>query len=209
MARTMVFIDHMNFQIALSSLYNPDSAPRLDYNELPRQIVAVANAGELMKTILFIPKPDDFLMQDEGLEKYYLWATGMKVQRNFDVVEGSHMARPTRSDMPMNIRDSDTYYKVEKGTDVNIAIYALRMAFFNAYDTAVFVSGDTDYLPIYDTLRVMGKLVVVAVVKGQYIGRLIPSVDGFINLDRVFFERCAMKEKSARRQVRQVRGTGV
>ena len=142
MARTMVFIDHMNFQIALSSLYNPESPPRLDYNELPRQIVAAANTGELMKTILFIPKPDDFLMKDEGLEKYYLWAAGMKVQRNFDVVEGSHMARPTRPDVPMNIRDSDTYYKVEKGTDVNIAIYALRMAFFNAYDTAVFVSGD-------------------------------------------------------------------
>ena len=209
MARTMVFIDHMNFQIALSSLYSPESPPRLDYNELPRQIVAVANAGELMKTILFIPKPDDFLMQDEGLEKYYLWAAGMKVQRNFDVVEGSHMARPTRSDVPMNIRDSDTYYKVEKGTDVNISIYALRMAFFNAYDTAVFVSGDTDYLPIYDTLRVMGKLVVIAVVKGQYIGRLIPCVDGFINLDRDFFERCAMKEKTVRRQTRQVKGIGM
>jgi len=207
MARTMVFIDHMNFQIALSSLYSPESAPRLDYNELPRQIVAAANAGELMKTILFIPKPDDFLMQDEGLEKYYLWAAGMKVQRNFDVVEGSHMARPTRPNVPMNIRDNETYYKVEKGTDVNIAIHALRMAFFNAYDTAVFVSGDTDYLPIYDTLRMMGKLVVIAVAKGQYIGRLIPCVDGFINLDRDFFERCAMKDKTTRRQMRQARGT--
>jgi len=205
----MVFIDHMNFQIALSSLYNPESAPRLDYNELPRQIVSVANAGELMKTILFIPRPDDFLMQDEGLEKYYLWAAGMKVQRNFDVVEGSHMARPTRPDIPMNIRENDTYYKVEKGTDVNIAIHALRMAFFNAYDAAVFVSGDTDYLPIYDTLRMMGKLVVIAVVKGQYIGRLIPCVDGFINLDRALFERCTMKEKVTRRQTKPIRGKNV
>jgi uncharacterized LabA/DUF88 family protein len=192
----------MNFQIALGSLYNPESAPRLDYNELPRQIVASVNAGELMKTLLFIPKPDDFLMQDEGLEKYYLWAAGMRVQRNFDVVEGTHTARPTKPDVPMNIKDNETYYKVEKGTDVNIAIYSLRMAFFNAYDTAVFVSGDTDYLPIYETLRVMGKLVMVAVVKGQYIGRLIPFVDGFINLDRSFFERCALKEKSVRRHIK-------
>lgn len=200
MARTMVFIDHMNFQIALGSLFSPETAPRLDYNELPRQIVASINAGELMKTILFIPKPDEFLMQDEGLEKYYLWAAGMRVQRNFDVVEGAHMARPTKPDVPMNIKDSETYYKVEKGTDVNIAIYSLRMAFFNAYDTAVFVSGDTDYLPIYDTLRVMGKLVMLAVVKGQYIGRLIPNVDGFINLDRRFFEKCALREKIVKRK---------
>jgi uncharacterized LabA/DUF88 family protein len=194
----MVFIDHMNFQIALGSLYSPEPAPRLDYNELPRQIVASINSGELMKTILFIPKPDEFLMQDEGLEKYYLWAAGMRVQRNFDVVEGAHMARPSKPDVPMNIKDNETYYKVEKGTDVNIAICSLRMAFFNAYDTAVFVSGDTDYLPIYDTLRVMGKLVMLAVVKGQYIGRLIPNVDGFINLDRKFFERCTLGDKTAR-----------
>ena len=199
MARTMVFIDHMNFHIALGSLFSPEIAPRLDYNELPRQIVASINSGELMKTILFIPKPDDFLMQDEGLEKYYLWAAGMRVQRNFDVVEGAHMARPTKPDVPMNIKDNETYYKVEKGTDVNIAIYSLRMAFFNAYDTAVFVSGDTDYLPIYDTLRVMGKLVMLAVVKGQYIGRLIPNVDGFINLDRRFFEKCTLRDKTVKR----------
>jgi uncharacterized LabA/DUF88 family protein len=188
----------MNFQIALGALFSPESAPRLDYNELPRQIVASINSGELMKTILFIPKPDDFLMQDEGLEKYYLWAAGMRVQRNFDVVEGAHMARPTKPDVPMNIKDNETYYKVEKGTDVNIAIYSLRMAFFNAYDTAVFVSGDTDYLPIYDTLRVMGKLVMLAVVKGQYIGRLIPNVDGFINLDRRFFEKCTLRDKAVK-----------
>jgi uncharacterized LabA/DUF88 family protein len=191
----MVFIDHMNFHIALGSLFSPETAPRLDYNELPRQIVASINAGELMKTILFIPKPDEFLMQDEGFEKYYLWAAGMRVQRNFDVVEGAHMARPTKPDVPMNIKYNETYYKVEKGTDVNIAIYSLRMAFFNAYDTAVFVSGDTDYLPIYDTLRVMGKLVMLAVVKGQYIGRLIPNVDGFINLDKKFFEKCTLRDK--------------
>ncbi|MDR3164706.1 MAG: NYN domain-containing protein [Synergistaceae bacterium] len=203
MARTMVFIDHMNFQIALGSLFSPETTPRLDYNELPRQIVASINAGELMKTILFIPKPDEFLMKDEGLEKYYLWAAGMKVQRNFDVVEGTHMARPTKPNVPMNIRDNETYYKVEKGTDVNMAIYSLRMAFFNAYDTAVFVSGDTDYLPIYDTLRVMGKLVMLAVVKGQYIGRLIPNVDGFINLDRPFFERCTLRDKITKRKVKR------
>jgi hypothetical protein len=199
----MVFIDHMNFQIALGSLYSPETAPRLDYNELPRQIVASVNGGELMKTILFIPKPDDFLMQDEGLEKYYNWAAGMRVQRNFDVIEGTHTARPMKHDVPMNIKDSDTYYKVEKGTDVNIAINALRMAFFNAYDTAVFVSGDTDYLPIYETLGMMGKLVMLAVVKGQYIGRLIPFVDGYVNLERAFFEKCTLKEKTARRRSRQ------
>lgn len=199
MARSMVFIDHMNFQIALATLFNPEPAPRLDYNELPRQVVAHLNSGELMKTLLFIPKPDAFLMQDEGMEKYYLWASGMRVQRNFDVIEGVYAARPTQSHVPMDIRDYESFYKVEKGTDVNMAIHSLRMAFFNAYDTAIFLSGDTDCLPIYETLRMMGKLVMVAVVKGQYIGRLIPHVDAYINLDRSFFEKCILKDRPSRR----------
>lgn len=198
MARAMVFIDHMNFQIALSSHYHPDPAPRLDYNELPKQIVAQAQGAELMKTILFIPRPDEFLMQDEGLEKYYQWAAGMRVQRNFDVVEGTYAARPTRQNGTMDINNWESYYKVEKGTDVNIAIYSLRMAFFNAFDIAVFVSGDTDYLPIYETLRMMGKLVMIAVVKGQYIGKLIPFVDSYTNLDRAFFDTCTLRKSNGK-----------
>lgn len=198
MARAMVFIDHMNFQIALSSHYHPEPTPRLNYNELPRQIVAQLHGAELMKTILFIPRPDDFLMQDEGLEKYYQWATGMRVQRNFDVVEGVYAARPAKQNGTMDINDWESYYKVEKGTDVNIAIYSLRMAFFDAFDIAVFVSGDTDYLPIYETLRMMGKLVTVAVVRGQYIGKLIPYVDSYTNLDRSFFETCTLRKNHTR-----------
>lgn len=198
MIRAMVFIDHMNFQIALSSHYHPEPAPRLDYNELPRQIVAQLGGAELMKTVLFIPKPDDFLMQDEGLEKYYQWASGMRVQRNFDVVEGMYAARPTKHNSPMDINNWESYYKVEKGTDVNIAIYSMRMAFFNAFDIAVFVSGDTDYRPIYETLRMMGKLVAIAVVRGQYIGKLIPFVDSYTNLDKSLFDMCALRKNNGK-----------
>lgn len=41
MLRGMVFIDHMNFNIALNSLYKSQGllTPRLDYNKLFRAIV--------------------------------------------------------------------------------------------------------------------------------------------------------------------------
>ncbi len=96
----------------------------------------------------------------------------------------------------MKIGDRESFYKVEKGSDINIAVYALRMAFFNSFDLAVFLSADTDYLPVYETLRIMGKLVNVAVVKGQYIGELIPKIDSCVNLDKHFFDSCLLKNKS-------------
>ncbi len=198
MARVMVFIDQMNFHIALQNYYGTldTTPPRLDYNVMPQKLVERITDAELIKTLLFIPKPDDFLMQDDSLSNFYKWCSGMKVQKNFDVVEGRYVARPINSRGEMRIGDRDSFYKVEKGSDINIAVYALRMAFFNSFDLAVFLSADTDYLPVYETLRIMGKLVNVAVVKGQYIGELIPKVDSYVNLDKNFFDSCLLKNKS-------------
>ena len=118
----------------------------------------------------------------------YEWLQGLKNQRNFEVVEGEYVARPTIDGMAIDINDPTTFYKKEKGTDINIAVEAITKAFNNAYDIAVFVSADTDYLPIYRTLRTIGKLVVVVGVKGQYLGKLIPCVDNFFFLDKSKFD---------------------
>jgi len=186
----MVFIDQMNFQAAVSDHYASQSlpSPRLDYNLLPQVVCSNVPNSVLVKTFLCAPKPDAFLMTDSNLEKYYKWLTGLKNQKNFDVIEGEHVARPTTS-KPMIITDKSTYYKVEKGTDINIAVESITKAYNNAYDVAIFMSGDADYLPIYKILRTIGKLVVVAVVKGQYIGKIIPHVDNYIRIDTTMFSR--------------------
>ena len=87
----------------------------------------------------------------------------------------------------MNIADHRTYYKVEKGTDINLAVHALTKAHFDAYDVAFVMSADTDYLTVYQQLKNMGKLVVVVIVRGQNIGKLRPEVDDFLILDKPFF----------------------
>ena len=85
------------------------------------------------------------------------------------------------------IADRRTYYKVEKGTDINLAIHAVSKAHNNAYDVAFVVSADTDYISLYRQLKDMGKLVVVVVVSGQNIRKVIPEVDDYIFLDDAFF----------------------
>jgi uncharacterized LabA/DUF88 family protein len=145
---------------------------------------------DFLKAFIFAPKPDDFLMNDERLSKHYKWISGLKNTRYIDVVESSYYARPTDPTVEMDISDRSTYYKVEKGTDINLAIHILSKAYYNSFDIAYIVSGDTDYIPIFKQLKNIGKIAVLVTVQGQNFGKIIPEIDDFIVLDRAFFNTC-------------------
>lgn len=188
MLRGMVFVDHMNFDIALQNLYKDEErTPKLDYNTLFKGIVEKINNVDYLKTILFSPKPDTFLMGDSRLSSYYKWTEGLKNSKYIDVVRGNCIARPIDRDIAMDLSDHKTYYKVEKGTDINMATHILTKAFYDSFDVAFVMSADTDYLTVYQQLKIMGKLVVLVTVKGQSFGTIRPEVDDFIILDKGFF----------------------
>ena len=81
MLRGMVFIDHMNFDIALQKYYKSLNKPtiKLDYNKLFRNVCTQISNVDFLKGFIFVPKPDEFLMKDKNLENYYNWVTGMKM----------------------------------------------------------------------------------------------------------------------------------
>lgn len=188
MLRGMVFVDHMNFNIAVNDLFKSSvMKPNLDYNTVFRGVVSKIPNVSYTKTIIFAPEPDQFLMKDPYLHGYYKWVQGMKNAKYLDVVEGRYIGRPIDDDTPMDINNHKTYYKVEKGTDINLAIHALSKGYNNAYDVAFIVSADTDYISLYKQLKTMGKLVVAVAVKGQNLGKVKPEVDDYIILDDIFF----------------------
>lgn len=198
MLRGMVFLDHMNFDIAIKDYYRTmdQQAPRLDYNQLFRKVAGLRNGIDYIKSYIFVPKPDGFLMNDQNLKSYYKWVTGMNGSKYTDVIEGRYIARPTGLKEEMDIANRNTYYKVEKGTDLNLAIYALTKAFYNSYDVAFIMSADTDYISLYKQLKTIGKIVIVVAVKGQSIGKIISEVDDYITLDDDFFKTCLREEKT-------------
>ena len=49
----------------------------------------------------------------------------------------------------------------EKKVDINIAVDIISLAYENAYDTAVLVSGDGDFVPVVKRLKEIGKSVEV------------------------------------------------
>jgi hypothetical protein len=191
----MVFVDHMNFDIALRQYYSHKGipVPRLDYNLLFKELVSLIPGTDLVKTLIFVPKPDNFLMADEKLSGYYNWAVGLRNAPYIDVIEGAYIARPVSDDARMDITDRKTYYKVEKGTDVNLAVHATNKAFYNSYDIGFFLSADTDYIAVYEVLKSIGKLVVIVTVKDQNANRLRPHADNCIVLDDSFFRECLRK----------------
>ena len=191
MLRGMVFVDHMNFNIALGDLYTSlgKKTPNLDYNKVFRGIVSLVPNISYTKTTIFSPEPDSFLMQDAYLHGYYKWVQGMKNAKYLDVVEGRYIGRPTGEMEDMKIDDKSTYYKVEKGTDINLAIHALTKAYNNAYYVAFVMSADTDYISLYRQLKSIGKIVVAVAVKGQKLGKVIPEVDDSLILDEGFFSQ--------------------
>lgn len=192
MLRGMVFIDHMNFDIALQKYYKNLGKPtiKLDYNKLFRNVCAQINNVDFLKGYIFVPKPDDFLMKDKNLEGYYNWVTGMKNAPYTDVIEGRYVARQIDDSVPMEIDKKSTYYKVEKGTDINLAVHAISKAFYNSYDIAFFLSADTDYIKVYEVLKSIGKITVVVGVKGQNINGIKPMADNTLILDENFFKSC-------------------
>lgn len=105
MLRGMVFIDHMNFDIALQKYYKSLSKPtvKLDYNKLFRNICAQIANVDFLKGFIFVPKPDDFLMKDKNLESYYNWVTGMKNAPYTEVIEGRYVARQVDDSVSMEI----------------------------------------------------------------------------------------------------------
>ena len=192
MLRGMVFIDHMNFDIALQKYYKSISKPtiKLDYNKLFRNVCAQISNVDFLKGFIFVTKPDEFLMKDKYLENYYNWVTGMKNAPYTDVVEGRYVARQVNENISMEIGNKSTYYKVEKGTDINLAVHAISKAFYNSYDIAFFLSADTDYIKVYEVLKSIGKITVVVGVKGQNVNSIRPMVDNVLILDEEFFDNC-------------------
>lgn len=135
-------------------------------------------------------------MKDENLEKYYHWLTGMKNAPYTDVIEGRYVARPVDETIPMEIDKKNTYYKVEKGTDINLAVHAISKAFYNSYDIAFILSADSDYTEVYEILKSIGKIAVVVGVKGQNINKFKSMVDNTILLEENFFDMCKRETQS-------------
>jgi uncharacterized LabA/DUF88 family protein len=78
---------------------------------------------------------------------------------------------------------------VEKGIDVAIAVESLSLAYEDAFDTALLVSGDGDYVELVEALKRKGKHVECAMFRNQSAGILLEYVDIFTPLDEMTWSK--------------------
>ncbi|MCX7971276.1 MAG: NYN domain-containing protein [Negativicutes bacterium] len=194
MNRTMIFIDYQNFEWAFNNYYRqnfpPAVKPGLDYSCFPFRLSEKIPGSWLVRTYVFIARPDEFLMQDERLRRKYQWLTELPNYGFIKVIEGRLVARPSSDEREMDISDWTSFYKEEKGTDVNLSIEMVSKAYLNAYDCAILVSGDTDQIPAVELVTRLGKNLVVAGVEGQNLQKLSQCADACYYLDHDFFQTC-------------------
>jgi len=74
---------------------------------------------------------------------------------------------------------------IEKGIDILIATDMISLAFKNAYDTVVLVSGDSDFVPVVEKIQELGKRVENASFKKTSSYELRRVCDEFILLDNI------------------------
>lgn len=199
MLRTMVFIDYQNFNINLQTHYYNKSGKgfrSINYQRLAKEINGkLPFQSQVLKTYLFAYKPCEQLMKLERYKKYYNWLENMRKTPYFEVIEGRQEVR-SKDGVQFDINDTHTYTTEEKETDINLATHMLAKGFQNAYDIAILVSGDTDYIKVVETLHNIGKTVVIAHFKHQNINKYEGIIDVHIVLYDSILDRASNEKRN-------------
>ena len=74
---------------------------------------------------------------------------------------------------------------IEKGIDIALAIDMLSLGFHKAYDVAILVSGDGDFIPAVKVIKSLGLRVEVAMFRNALNPDLKRIADRFIALDEL------------------------
>lgn len=185
MHKTMVFIDYQNFNIGLRKHYFGREFKNINYNKLAKEINKyIPLDSEVIKTYLFAYRPCDELLQLETYRLYYTWLTeSMRKVPYLEVIEGRQDIHRIRG-VEFDISNPDTYTTEEKETDINLATHMVAKGFQNAYDIAILVSGDTDYVNVIKTLHDLGKIIIIA----HFPHQNIQKYDGMYDADIILYD---------------------
>ena len=203
----MVFIDFQNFDISYNDYcaYKHLSKKTINYCLLSKQLNDVLQlSSQVIKTYLFASKPCDQLLTLDSYKRQYDWLCKLKRSNYFEVIEGQQVIRSVDG-VDLNINDFKTYTTLEKGTDVNVAVQMLSKGFQNAYDIAILVSGDTDYIPVVESLHNLGKIVVLATLPHQKIEKYKTIIDRHIPIYPNIIDKSEYKHKTTSKSKKPIK----
>ncbi len=139
MKRVIVFLDYSNFHQSLCKLTNGEfpERKRFDFSGF---VQAMTHGMDLIKVYFVCSSNPN---TGPGLQRFYDWLDG---QEFFYVKQFER-------------RPNDLGEHREKQVDVYLATQVVALAYENAYDIAIIVSGDEDYVPAIEIVQQKGKIV--------------------------------------------------
>jgi len=165
MRKAMIFIDGRNFEHAVNGLYQ--GVTLIDYVKLTN-FVATKTCHEVIRTHYYTAQGDK-VREPVKYRQTQFFADALNSKDDF-------VAKLGRLEY-IDVNSAGKPIYAEKQTDINIATDMLSLAYNNAYDTAVLLSADTDYIPVIRLIRQLGKRIVICTVEAQKSGMIKAESD--------------------------------
>jgi uncharacterized LabA/DUF88 family protein len=159
--RVAVFIDGFNVYHFLNNYPDLNKYKWLDYNKLSKQFIPPESKIVSVNYFTALARWDAQKVRRHNIYIRALRSVGVNVivgkfkysARTFVVKDNNSKLRFKTRDGWINGRYQYGYTFEEKKTDVNIAVWMLKMAMKQEYDTALLMSGDTDFEPVIAVLN--------------------------------------------------------
>ncbi len=169
----MIFIDGSNFYHGLRRNIGKID---VDFGKLA---AAIADDRVFVRTHYYNAPLDQSMDQ----EKY------SKQQRFFERLRNTPNLKLVLVRLQKRMTDGKPAYVV-KGDDIHLATDMIVLATKNAYDTAVLVSGDGDFVPAVSAVQEMGKRVENFYFKSGHSWYLKQTCDRSVLMDKKFISGC-------------------
>jgi len=168
----MIFIDGSNFYHGLRINLGDR---KIDLQKLANALCNRVGKRKLIRVYFYTA----LLKEEDGVEKYKDQQRFLTTVRSFPYFDLKFGRLERRGDT-----------HIEKGVDVKIAVDMLELAYLDAYDTAILVSGDGDYVAAVEAIKRHGKHIENAFFQKGKSYHLLNSSDVFILLDERFLKDC-------------------
>jgi len=144
-------------------------------------------ANRTADKINYVKMIDELTQGRQRIRAYYYGSVGVPPKENqikfHDRLRYSGLQVVTK---PLKVRlnpDTGEQHLIEKGVDVALVSDLLSLAWEGAYDVAVIVSGDADFVGTIEKVKYKGKIVEVASFRDSLSGDLRRVADKVIFLD--------------------------
>lgn len=151
--KVVVFIDGSNHYHIVKKMFNTDCLSAFDFDAFIKYLVGERN---LIRTYYYTAPLDKNYISPKGKKSGQ--ETYAKQQQFFEKLKKIPYFSLILCRMQKETINGKIHYRV-KEDDINLAVDMVKLAYNDAYDTAILVSSDGDFVPAIKVVKETGKKV--------------------------------------------------